>query len=230
MIAPIDITHHATPNTIAATRPSAQPPATQQPAFNTAPARSGLFPPQHHQHSDRLPSQAMSQGSSQYGDPVTGPRSTYDEFGFAAAGQSHSAVPRGASPAIGAEPSSTTMRRPPLSTNPARRLTLANVEMDAEADTSLNGQSSPRQNSTTTEESRPGHSATTIPSTGGSSSSATATGGSPQGRTTTGPQRTAWLSAEEEKQRLYFDAKQQAMKIQAIMGNSQSSVVRLFRF
>ncbi|KAL5529184.1 hypothetical protein ACEPAG_5158 [Sanghuangporus baumii] len=214
LVAPIVNIGSTAPATIGTTRPAVQTQAAQQPGYNTAPVRSGLFP-KNQVANERMASQAMSATSSQYGDPVIGPRSNYDEFGFStAAGPSHSAVPRGASPAIAAEYSGTTTRRPTLNTNPSRRLTLANVEMEEDTDSPPSVQpSSPRQNELTVDDRSQSQNA------GGSGSASH--NHSPPPRTNAS-QRSAWPTAEEEKQRLFNYAREQALKTQASMGNTLS--------
>lgn len=162
-----------------------------------------------------MASQATSATSSQYGDPVTGPRSNYDEFGFSpVVGPSHSAVPRGASPAIAAEYSGTTStRRPTINTNPTRRLTLANAEMEQDLESSP-----PRQNGSALDGRNQNQNA-------GASGSGSYNS-SPPARANT-LQRPAWPTAEEEKERLFNYAREQALKTQASMGNTLSPMVGL---
>lgn len=197
------------PNTIGATRTN--PPQTvQQPGFNTAPSRTAPFQMHNAQNS-------TAHSETYHGDN-SGMRRSYDEFGTNA-GQNSSVN------------EIDSFRRPSLSQHTGRRLTLVNSE-EPESPPSAGPppqqQSPPKKFLSAFEEKKLlqesyGREA------GGSGSGPTQASSIPAQSTarTTSPQsqRTAWPSAEEEKQKLYNMARQRAEQTQATMGISMPSMV-----
>ncbi|KAH8117396.1 hypothetical protein DFH11DRAFT_1851743 [Phellopilus nigrolimitatus] len=238
LISPTAISQRPAPNTTGVDRPSfqSQVSAALPTSYNTAPGRSGPFQIQPHQINERvahhpggLQSTANNSTTNQYGEKALGFRRNFDEFGFSASGAGSQTIQPTAHNGhvsgtqtddfAGEGP-----RRPPVNTNASRRLTLANAEMDSEPDSPPVAASQPKKFISALEEKRLLQSAM-ADSPGGSGSSTTAkpsNAAQAAPRSTSSQQRKAWPSAEEEKQRLFNSARQQAQKTQAIMGNYMS--------
>jgi hypothetical protein len=208
-------------NTIGVTRsngPAQQ--QTQQSAYNTAPSRSGLLTAANLamiNERERINTYQPPPQTISSIDPVTGPRPGYDEFGTAGASGSEG------------------IHKPhQVNTNQARRFTLVNGESEIEPESPPQAQgqtqaqaqtpaSSPKKFLSAYEEKkmmREAMNGSARPDSAGNDAAPSVPSN------TQGPSRKGhWLSAEEEKQRLYANAKQQAQRTQAIMGGMMSSMV-----
>lgn len=174
----------------------------QQPAYSTAPSRVGLYEENLPRNERPINKFSAAQTASSVGDPIVSSRPGYDEFGNTAA-------------------NGETARRTQTPGNAGRRLTLVNAESDPEPDSPPSAQApapAPKKFLSAYEEKK-------LMRERAEAEPSNATSAVPIQQTNTSPRRAAWPSAEDEKQRLYESAKQQALKTQAIMSSGSTPMV-----
>lgn len=160
-------------------------------------------------------------GSNQYGRSKA-----YDDFGHAANG--NAPATQGGRPSID-ELGEAPPRRPFVQTNPSRRLTITNGELTPEPEeiSPPVKNTSPKKFLSAYEEkqllqSRMGETSEGSGSSNNAPAPAPAPARAQQSQSQSQQQRNAWLSAEEEKRKLYESARHQAQRTQAGMGNYSS--------
>lgn len=229
--------------TISVSRPNAQSQADYSQNYNTAPGRMG--PPlqvRPHQIQERVAQHAglnslanTNSLPARTNGVVTGAvRSSYDEFGSLANGN----VQANGYTSMQDDQMGDTRRHPLVNTNAANRLTIANMTHEPEPDTPPAEAPPTSRFPTAEEEKRRLRSA--YNSTGASGSTSNAQTSKPVAiptpvqqsqssapTTSSSPSRTPWPTAEEEKQRLFENARQQALKVQAQMGVNVSQTVSI---
>lgn len=212
------------PATIGVSRPNAPQAAPSQSSnFNTVPSRPGQFQVHPHPINERIAMHQDTSGATTNGmatnQLANGRAQAYDDFGYNT--NSNAPTTLAGRPSVdGIEEAPP--RRPIVQTNPSRRLTLANGESTPE--------DPPPPVQTTSKVLSAYEEKKLLQSTLGDAPGGSGSSNVPAPSSTRPQQsqpRPAWPSAEEEKQKLFENARQRALRVQAGMGNYSSLPVSI---